>query len=769
VPLADATQSVALLGPTNTGKTHHAVERMLEHATGMLGLPLRLLAREIYDRVSSRIGEDRVALVTGEEKRVPRRPEYWICTTEAMPLGRDVEFLAVDEVQLATHPERGHVFTERLLSARGQRETWFLGAATMRGVLERLVPAARHETRPRLSKLSFTGSSKLSRLRPRSAVVGFSVKELYALAGRLRSLRGGTAVVLGALSPRTRNAQVALFQSGEVDYLVATDAIGMGLNLDVQHVAFASLRKFDGQGARALDPAELAQIAGRAGRFLRDGTFGTVLPLELNRELALNVEEHRFEPVRRVRWRNSELEFSSGQALLECLKAPAKASYLANVPGAEDLRALETLLAREDVARHSRSPDALRLLWDVCQIPDFRRILFEVHVDLLARLFQKLRIAPLGNDFMAAELAEFDDAAGDVDTLVARISRLRTWAFVANQAAWVQEPETWQARSRELEDRLSDALHTSLVERFVEHRARSHAFARPAPRSLPAPVEPSARPEAAHPFAQLEKLRAKLSLPRASGSVDTEHELWIEAPHEAFELLRDGQIRVRGALLGRLVRGTALNLPDVRLFDNQALGAGVRVRLQRRSLAFARDVVSRLLHGVRELGRSEVAALRAIAYQLDQGLGSAARAGLEPSLATLSAEDLELLSVLGVQVGSLAVYAPELLRGPMLLTRAALLTAYEPAPDLPAELGRPSYPAGRLAHASWLALGYVVLGPRALRVDLAERAAEAAAEGAPPYRVLASFGVPRTERAAVARALGAQSKASLPPADVSAR
>ncbi|MGC4093964.1 MAG: helicase-related protein [Polyangiaceae bacterium] len=252
----EATRSVALLGPTNTGKTHKAVERMLEHDSGMIGLPLRLLAREIYDRVSARIGEDRVALVTGEEKRVPARPDYWVCTTEAMPLTREVDFVAVDEVQLATHDERGHIFTDRLLNARGRRETWFMGAATMAGVVQRLVPAAQQQQHPRLSRLSYAGSSKLSRLPPRSAVVAFSLKELYAVAGRLCSLRGGVSLVMGALSPRARNAQVALFQSGEVDYLVATDAVGMGLNLDVGHVAFASLRKFDGERPRALDAAE---------------------------------------------------------------------------------------------------------------------------------------------------------------------------------------------------------------------------------------------------------------------------------------------------------------------------------------------------------------------------------------------------------------------------------------------------------------------------------------------------------------------------------
>ncbi|HEX6764682.1 MAG TPA: helicase-related protein, partial [Polyangiaceae bacterium] len=390
MPLADATLSVALLGPTNTGKTHCAVERMLEHESGMMGLPLRLLAREVYDRVSARIGEDRVALVTGEEKRVPRRPDYWVCTTEAMPLDREVDFVGIDEIQLATHDERGHVFTERLLHARGRRESWFMGSAGMRPMVERLVPAARHEEHPRLSHLRFAGSSKLGKLPPRSAIVAFSLPELYRIAGRLRAFRGGAAVVLGALSPRARNAQVAMFQAGEVDYLVATDAIGMGLNLNVSHVAFASLRKFDGKKERALSDAELSQIAGRAGRHLRDGTFGTVAPLELPRELAEQIERHRSEVVRRVRYRNADLDFTSPTALLESLEAPPPAAHLVSAPTAVDHLALRALLADPEIAPLARRGEALERLWQVCQVPDFRKILLEVHVELLRELYLDL-------------------------------------------------------------------------------------------------------------------------------------------------------------------------------------------------------------------------------------------------------------------------------------------------------------------------------------------------------------------------------------------
>jgi ATP-dependent RNA helicase SUPV3L1/SUV3 len=756
VPPIDATKSVALLGPTNTGKTHRAVERMLEHESGMIGLPLRLLAREVYDRVTTRLGEDRVALVTGEEKRVPRRPDYWICTTEAMPLTREVDFLAVDEVQLCAHDERGHVFTDRVLHARGRKETWFMGAATMREMLARLVPAAQQEEHPRLSKLAFAGSTKLSRLRPRSALVAFSLKELYTLAGKLCSLRGGTAVVLGALSPRARNAQVALFQSGEVDYLVATDAIGLGLNLTLSHVAFASLRKFDGQKPRSLADAELAQIAGRAGRWIQDGTFGTILPLELDRDVAARVEGHRFEPVRRVRYRNSDLDFSSAAALLASLRAAPSAAFLSPMAGATDLRALEALLERPGIARELGHPTRVELLWRVCQIPDFRKLLFEGHVELLREVFERLLRGPLDNDFLADKLRELSLLDGDPDTLMARIARLRTWAFVANQSQFVSEARHWQHELAALEDRLSDALHAALVQRFVERGARSRtgAAARPRVEARGAP-EIAARDDAFRPFAALAGLRARLAPVVEALPAEGPDELvaLVEAAHEAFTLDVQGRVLSNGKVLAKLTRGASLTLPEVRLLEQAELGAGLRLRLQRRLLAFARDTVGRLLAPLRELARSEHGAVRAVAYQLEQGLGSALTLDLAPTLATLSVEGKRELRGSGVEVGRLCVELSVATRRNALEQRAALLAAYESGIVLPATLGRPCYPVARLSTAAWLALGYVSLGSWALRCDLAERAATALGEQRDVTRVLASFGVPRAERPRVAQAL----------------
>ncbi|HEY4103784.1 MAG TPA: helicase-related protein, partial [Polyangiaceae bacterium] len=657
----EATTSVALLGPTNTGKTHRAIERMLEHESGMIGLPLRLLAREVYDRVSTRVGQDRVALVTGEEKRVPKRPDFWVCTTEAMPVTREVDFVAIDEIQLAAHDERGHVFSERLLHARGRRESWFMGAATMRPLLERIVPAAKHMEHPRLSRLTFAGSSKLQKLPPRSAVVGFSVPELYELAHRLRALRGGAAVVLGALSPRARNAQVALFQAGEVDYLVATDAIGMGLNLDVGHVAFASLRKFDGRGARDLDGAELAQIAGRAGRYLRDGSFGTVSPCELSFESARRIEQHRFDLLRRVRYRNASLDFSSPAALVAALEAPPPAPYFAAVPDAVDLAALRSLLNEPEIARQANQPEAVELLWNVCQVPDFRRILFEVHLELLRDLFGALQSGPLSSDFLSSRTQEFAREDGGVDTLLARIARLRTWAFVVNHADWCREPAHWSARLNQLEDQLSDALHRALVSTFVERRSKARTQARSGERTPHAPSEAPTL-DRHHPFAALQNLRAATRQAAPETLAQNELAELVDAPHSAFELDAHGRVFAHGMLLGKLVRGANLLEPNVQLAELAELRAGAQSQLERRLLAFARDSVGRLLHSLDGLRRGERAELRAIAYQLERGLGTASARELDASLAILDDAARAELDTAGIRIGRVSVFVPALLR-----------------------------------------------------------------------------------------------------------
>ncbi len=463
----------AVLGPTNTGKTHLAIERMLGHRTGMIGFPLRLLARENYDRIVKLKGARAVALITGEERVVPAAPRYFVCTVEAMPVDLPVEFLAVDEVQLASDRERGHVFTDRILHARGLAETMLVGAETIRPIIRSLVRDAEFIVRPRFSKLSYTGVKKLTRLPRRSAVVAFSAAEVYATAELMRRQRGGCAVVLGALSPRARNAQVAMYQAGEVDYLVATDAIGMGLNMDLDHVSFARLTKFDGRGPRRLSAPEIAQIAGRAGRHMNDGSFGTTAELgPLDPELVEAIETHEFEPITTVQWRNTELDFASIAALLRALEAPPGLRELHRKRDAEDHEALAILARNEEIAARATSRNAVRLLWEVCQIPDFRKMMTDAHTRLLSQIYLHLT-GPGGRlpaDWVGGQIARLDRTDGDIDTLSARIAHIRTWTYVSHRQDWLVDALHWQERTRTIEDKLSDALHDRLTQRFVDKR-----------------------------------------------------------------------------------------------------------------------------------------------------------------------------------------------------------------------------------------------------------------------------------------------------------
>ena len=437
-----APRLVAVLGPTNTGKTHLAIERMLGHRSGMIGFPLRLLARENYDRIVKLKGARSVALITGEEKILPANPSYFVCTAESMPLDRQVDFLAVDEIQLCADPERGHVFTARLLHARGMQETMFLGAATIKPLMRRLVPDVEYVSRPRFSTLSYTGYKKVTRLPPRSAVVAFAIPDVFSLAELIRRQRGGTAVVLGALSPRARNAQVGMFQAGEVDYLVATDAIGMGLNMDLDHVAFARIGKFDGRGPRRLTAAEFAQIAGRAGRHMNDGTFGTTAEQgTLDAEIVEAVETHSFEPLTRLNWRNGRLKFGSIAALLQSLDERPSLPGLVQAREADDHRALHALARNPDIGGLTTHPGAVRLLWEVCQIPDFRKVMSESHTRLLAHCFLHLAgpEARLPTAWVAGQMASLDRVDGDIDTLMARIAHIRTWTYITHRGDWVED------------------------------------------------------------------------------------------------------------------------------------------------------------------------------------------------------------------------------------------------------------------------------------------------------------------------------------------
>lgn len=467
----------AVLGPTNTGKTHLAIERMCGHSSGAIGFPLRLLAREVYDKVCRLKGEDACALITGEERIEPPNARYFMCTAEAMPReGGGHAFVALDEAQLGADRERGHIFTDRLLNARGREETMLLGSATLEPMIRALLPGAVVEERPRFSTLTYAGSTKLSRLPPRSAIVAFSVEQVYQVAELLRRFRGGAAVVMGALSPDTRNRQVELFQSGEVDYIVATDAIGMGLNLDVHHVAFAALSKFDGVRQRRLTPAEMAQIAGRAGRHQTDGTFGTLsgnrrgAPLELSEDEIYAIENHRFAPITRLFWREPNPRFDNLGVLIGDLEAPPLREGLAAAPEAIDLSVLKRLAEQPEIADDVRTPGQVCRFWEACQLPDFRQQGADAHARFVARLWNDLKVGHIGADFVAARISELGNTSGDIDTLQGRLSGIRSWAYICQRPDWVLARDEMAARARSAEAKLSDALHQKLTERFVNRR-----------------------------------------------------------------------------------------------------------------------------------------------------------------------------------------------------------------------------------------------------------------------------------------------------------
>jgi len=706
----------AILGPTNTGKTHQALERMLEHRTGMIGLPLRLLAREVYDRLTTKIGERDVALVTGEEKRIPPNPRYYVCTVEAMPIEREVDFLAIDEIQLCSHAERGHVFTDRMLRARGRLETWFMGSPTIRPLLEHFVPTARFSSRPRLSALRCAPPTSLSRLPPRTAVVAFSTDRVYEVAAQLRQKRGGAAVVLGALSPRTRNAQVALYQSGEVDYMVATDAIGMGLNLSIDHIAFAGRSKFDGREQRPLEIAELAQIAGRAGRYLNPGTFGTLLPMgDFSPGVIRALETHVFPAETQLLWRNSDLDFSSVRSLIESLSRIPKRRGLKLMAGAGDQRALLELVQESVVYDKLKQPESIELLWEICQIPDFRQLWFESHVKLLQRLFLQLSSGKeqIDPDFIAERLTRIDDIRGDIETLLGRIADIRTWTYVASHPRWLAKGSTLKDRSMAIEDRLSDALHERLVLQFVE-RARSISLGLKRPR-------PSHLTQIVSPFAVLlEQYTSKEKSNNIARTVELAESI-INGTHEQFQVDSRGFISHNGSQVAALEAGVDLLHPNVRLTLNFDPGPGTRSRLTRRLLAFGRDIAETLISPLRVRAASQLTpAGRGFVYQLEQNLGTIQVEQSRDQLEMLTKRDCQLLTSFGVHMGQQLAYVRRTLSASSVIERAALVTAHYALSGVfkDIQLGSESFQLfDRIPQPCLTCIGYGAIGSIAIRAD----------------------------------------------------
>ncbi|WP_106640563.1 helicase-related protein [Allosphingosinicella vermicomposti] len=759
------THPVAVLGPTNTGKTYLAIERMCAHSSGMIGFPLRLLAREVYDRVVKLKGENQVALITGEEKILPKDARWFLCTAESMPMERDFAFVALDEAQLGSDPERGHVFTDRLLHARGREETMILGSESLKPMVKSLIPKAEIISRPRFSTLSFAGPCKLSRLPPRSAIVAFSGEQVYAVAEMLRRMRGGAAVVMGALSPRTRNAQVAMYQAGEVDYLVATDAIGMGLNMDVAHVAFAGLSKYDGKRRRRLTVAEMAQIAGRAGRHQRDGTFGTLTfegeaSPEFTAEEIAAIEEHRFPPLDFLFWRDGDPSMRSIDALIRDLERRPSEPGLRPAPEAVDLAVLKRLAEDADVRARANSPERVRRLWAACGLPDFRKTGADHHARLVQRLYLHLTEGNgrIPQPFYAAQIAALDNVQGDIDTLADRIAGIRTWAYIAHRADWLLNPEEMAARARDLEERLSDALHERLTQRFVDRRTAVLMRDLGAKGVGEFPVVVDAEGEVSvgsHPIGRMTGFNFEVDPAARAGDrkmllATAERRLGGEYEKRAAALAADSDqhftlhtapgdpvaILWRGHDVARLMPGKNLLSPNI-LLDRrlERLSPGGKDAVAQRLKAWVAAGVERHLAPLRRAGlaaREATAspALRAVlALLVDEG-GIIARDAVAGPLARLDKAERHTLYRLRIRIGALDLFMPDMLKPEAKRWRTALRIAATaqlmPAlpPEAAAVISAPKDKDRQLLSR----LGFRVLGPQMVRIDMVERLATHAHE-----------------------------------------
>jgi ATP-dependent RNA helicase SUPV3L1/SUV3 len=748
----DATRRVtAVLGPTNTGKTHHAIDRMLAHRTGVIGLPLRLLAREVYDRIVARVGPSVVALVTGEERIVPDRTQYWVCTTEAMPLEIGADFVAVDEIQLCSDADRGHVFTDRLLRARGLNETLFLGSDTMRGAIAGLVPHVTFMKRDRMSTLKYAGSKKISRMPERSAIVGFSVENVYAIAELIRRQKGGCAVVMGALSPRTRNAQVALYQNGDVDYLVATDAIGMGLNLDIKHVAFSATAKFDGRRMRALYPQELAQIAGRAGRHTEDGTFGvTGEARPFDEDMVEAIENHRFAPVKKLHWRNEQMDFGSADRLIRSLEAPTFNDWLTRARDADDVLALKALSALPEVQDRLTEPKRVQLLWDVCRIPDFRSSTGPEHTTLLTRIFEFLVGRGLGggripSDWLATAIKRIDKTDGDIDTLSRRLAYIRTWTYVTQRKNWVEDETHWRDETRAVEDRLSDALHTALTQRFVDRRTSVLLRRLKQKEALVAEVndkgevtvegefagrlegfrfkqDASATPDAARTLAQaaLQALKPEFHL-RA--------DRFYNAPDTELDFTEQGGLMWGSNAVGKLVKGAEPAKPTVEAFVDEEAGPDVAEKVRRRLQHFIDRKVAAQFEPLLAMARDEALTglARGFAFRLSEAMGVLPRDAVASEVKELDQDARGALRKHGVRFGQFTIFLPALLKPAPTRLRLILWSLWNGLQEFPESPppGLVTIPnVAEVPKQHYTLAGYHPAGTRAIRIDMLERLAD---------------------------------------------
>ena len=682
---------IALLGPTNTGKTHVAIDKMLKYESGIFGFPLRLLAREVYDKCVHKVGVNRVALITGEEKIIPSTADYFICTVESMPKDKKVEFVAIDEIQMCGDKERGHIFTDRLLNFRGEKITMFLGSQVMKNIIQNLIKDVQFEKKERFSKLSYGGYKKISRLERKVAIIAFSIEEVYAIAELVRRQKGGAAVIMGSLSPKTRNSQVELYQSGDVDYLVATDAIGMGLNMDLNEIYFSSLKKFDGKKTRRLNLIEMSQIAGRAGRFKNDGFFGTTGDCEnLNSDEIESIENHSLADIKNIFWRNSNLNFENPKKLIASLEQKPKNSCLIRTQDSLDESTLRYFLKKS--ANNILYSKNLELLWECCQIPDFEKKAYGQHINIIDKVFKFLttRKKKIPNDYMKEQLKGLERDHGNIDVLSHRISNVRTWSYVANKKNWVENSDYWIQLTKNIEDRLSDKLHEELTRSFIDKKISMLSRNLKQDLVLNTEICPDNKIKIDNQFiGELKGLKFKIAL--NSSTLETDIKSIKKAARKGIQeelkkrvekiinnnelnLNEDNKIIWNGDIIAKLKKGKNYLSPNIEIISDDALDDDSRDRLSIFLKSWLSKYLNEILGDLINLSKEKIENqyIRALVYQLYEKNGVVKRKEVDDLIKLVVKEDRKKIWSMGIKIGRYHIYLPKMLKPKAVVLRISL-------------------------------------------------------------------------------------------------
>ena len=673
----------AVLGPTNTGKTFLAIETMLSFDSGMIGFPLRLLAREVYDKVIKKISPDKVALITGEEKIIPSNAKYFLCTVESMPINKHLDFVGIDEIQMCADHERGHIFTDRLLNVRGDKLTMFMGSSTIRNIVKKLNEDTEFINRDRLSKLSFVGHKKISRINRKTAIIAFSTEEVYAIAELVRRQKGGAAIVMGSLSPKTRNAQVNLYQSGDVDFLVATDAIGMGINMDLENVFFSNLRKFDGKKLRKLNLSEIGQIAGRAGRYLNDGNFGiTGNCKDISPEEVELLENHKFEEIKILFWRNSKLNFNNASALIKSLNEKPKKEWLRKIHECEDEKVLKYFLNNMESHNIKDNKDTLELLWECCQIPDFVKKTYGNHIEVVGKVFDFLNgiNGKISNDYMRIQLMKLDNLDGNVDSLSNRIANVRTWSYVSNKINWVENQNYWIEKTKILEDRLSERLHEELTRTFIDKRAS--ILARGLKQDMDFKTEIMENDKVVIDGQFIGNLKGlKFEMDLKAGALETDIKSLKKAARQTvgpelkkriqlildtglIEIKNDFKIYWRDFPIAKLEQGKDYLNPEIFIIVDDLLDNKDKQNFTNFIEKWIKEKIELVLKSLIDLKnlKESNSSIKALAYQLYENNGVLKRENVTDYLKKLGQEERKILRELGVKFGRYHIFLYKLLK-----------------------------------------------------------------------------------------------------------